>query len=115
MYLNEKCVLLRLANKDDKIELLKPLKNLPTLVLALSETRKAFLFNTETGQLICELNYDDDDSQWRPIIAHADVAYSAKNHQLFLKCKSTSEVFHDSKYSCMLECSKSAFDFVLKR
>ena len=57
------------------------LKNLSTLVLAISETKKMFIMNIENGSLICELSSEKE------LICSdmKEISYSGKNFQIFCK------------------------------
>lgn len=57
------------------------LKNLSTLVLAISATKKMFVMNIENGSLVCELSSEKE-------LIYSDmkeISYSAKNFQIFCK------------------------------
>ncbi len=70
-------------NQDDKICLLLPCRNVPSLALAIGVTNKLYLLDIFKNILVCELeNHAEKD-----LVKLNELGFACKNTILFIKCK----------------------------
>ena len=74
----------RYKNQDDKICLLLPFKNVPSLALAIGVTNKLYLLDIFKSMLVCELeNHQETD-----LVKLNELGFACRNKILFIKCES---------------------------